>query len=195
MSPTPRISSLEGPFESELESDLKKILPLGMKAPKLYTTIACHDTIFHRLVSSELLGPRGLMGDGVLSPQLRELSILRTCAMCQSEYEWGIHVAIFQEIFGFSDRQIKNTTELDVNSQLWSEHELEIMLAVDELLTNKGLSDECWDKVSSFLDKKQIIELVTIVGLYTTVSMLANTSRVENEAYAPNFPHSDIGLV
>ena len=64
-----------------------------------------------------------LLDKGNLSIRQREIVIHRTTALCHSEYEWGIHVALFAEKAGLSAEQIYSTTRSRSEDACWSEED------------------------------------------------------------------------
>ena len=51
----------------------------------------------------------GLLDRGSISLRSRELMILRTCARCGAEYEWGVHIAVFGAKAQWNPEQIRST--------------------------------------------------------------------------------------
>ena len=54
----------------------------------------------------------------------------------------------------------------------------------DELHTNAAPSQSLWDRLNSQFDSAQLIELVTLAGLYHAVSFIVNATGVEAEDWA-----------
>ena len=50
--------------------------------------------------------------------------------------------------------------------------------AVDELVAGRTLSDPTWRRLSGFLDRRQLIEFVTVVGQYDALAMTLTALRV-----------------
>src|SRR5438552_8948232 len=89
----PRIAPLEPPYAPEALEALTKWMPPGSGAEplKLFRTLTRHPTLSARM---RPLGA-ALLGRGTIPLRARELLILRTCARCGAEYEWGVHVTAF----------------------------------------------------------------------------------------------------
>src|SRR6266540_6897829 len=89
MSTTARISPARPPFPAEVQAWLDKTMPPGVPPLTLFTTLARDPRLFQRFMSG------GLLDRGNLTLRQRELVIDRVTARCGSEYEWGVHVALF----------------------------------------------------------------------------------------------------
>ena len=53
-----------------------------------------------------------------------------------------------------------------------------LLAGVDELVTTRALSDASWRRLSGFLDRRQLIEFVTLVGQYDALAMTLTTLGV-----------------
>lgn len=53
-----------------------------------------------------------------------------------------------------------------------------LLIAVDELLADRTLSDASWRLLAGFYDRRQLIEFVTLVGQYDALAMTLNTLGV-----------------
>src|SRR6516162_2696362 len=106
---TARIAPLSPPYAPEVQAALNKWMPPGetVEPLKLFRTIARHQLL------SERMRPLGgaLLGRSSLQPRTRELLILRTCARCGAEYEWGVHVAAFAAAVGLDEQAVSATTQ------------------------------------------------------------------------------------
>jgi hypothetical protein len=60
----------------------------------LFTPLARDERLFERLTGG------GLLDRGHLTLRQREIVIDRVTINCGSEYEWGVHVAMFAEMVG-----------------------------------------------------------------------------------------------
>src|SRR5271154_4390978 len=96
----PRMAPAAAPFSAVIASWLEKTMPPGMAPLSLFTTLARDERLFVKFFSG------GLLDRGHLTLRQREIVIDRTTALCRSEYEWGVHVAIFGEPTRAANRAI-----------------------------------------------------------------------------------------
>src|SRR5215475_3365302 len=85
----PRIRAAEPPYSQAVAA--ARIMPKGVPPLVLFRTLAVNERVFLRLLAGSLLDK------GSISLREREIVIDRTCVRCGSEYEWGVHVALFRE--------------------------------------------------------------------------------------------------
>src|ERR1700761_2434938 len=99
----PRIATVDPPYTPEIKAALDRIMPAGVPPLVLFTTLARNPRVFERFMAG------GLLDKGSISLREREIVIDRTTARCGSEYEWGVHVAIFAQPAGLSADEIDAT--------------------------------------------------------------------------------------
>ena len=129
-----------------------------------------------------------LLYGGELDPRERELVILRTGWNCQSDYEWGQHKAI-----GLARRDDGEGHRGHHARPLrrWLERRRSLLItAADELHADSKLSDATYAALEQRYNKKQIIELLMVVGQYHLVSMLLNSLEVQRDKGVEGFPAS-----
>jgi 4-carboxymuconolactone decarboxylase len=182
-----RIIPLEPPYAPETETMLKKWMTPGsaVEPLKLFRTLAINPELNERM---RPLGAYILGRHSRIAIQERELVIDRTCAVCGSEYEWGVHVAAFGQATGLSPEKLSATANAPAESPVWSERETLLIQMVDQLHTTAKLSPELWGKMIQHWDNQQILELIVTVGWYHTISFVANGLQIELEAWGTNFP-------
>ena len=112
-----------------------------------------------------------------LPPRERELLILRTGWLCQSEYEWGQHV-VFGKAAGLTDADVARIKE-GPDAPGWQRFDATLLRAADELHERAFISDATWAALSEKYNQKQLIDAVFAVGQYTMVSMALNTFGVQ----------------
>jgi len=181
-----RIRPLDGPYSPELERDFNTIMPPGMPPLSIFRTVAHNPRVLSRMVNG------GLLDKGSISLADRELVILRTCAVCKAEYEWGVHVAGFAKKAGFSEEQIQDTANVKTNSAIWSASQQLLIALADQLHDSNQVDDTLWGKLSEEYDSAQLVELIMLAGLYHAVSFMVNACRIEGESFAPKFPKTSI---
>jgi alkylhydroperoxidase family enzyme len=180
----PRIKAMEPPYTDQVQESFNIVMPTGMPPLNIFRTIGNNERVLSRMVRG------GLLDKGSISIAQRELVILRACANCGAEYEWGVHVAGFAMKAGFSEDQIAGTCSKSIDMSIWSEEQQALLQLVDELHRSSQLGAEIWRELCKFFTDEQLIELIMLTGLYHAVSFVVNGLKIENEAFAPKFPDS-----
>jgi alkylhydroperoxidase family enzyme len=120
-----------------------------------------------------------LMPRGTLPRADTELVILRTAVNCRARYEWEQHQSIARRA-GLSDADVERVREGQA-AEGWSERQAAILAAVDELHTDRFLSDATWERAASHLSPEQMLELCMLTGHYEMVAMTLNSAGVQIE--------------
>ena len=117
-----------------------------------------------------------LLRRGRLPATDTELVILRVGHLRGCEYELqqhrriavrrGLDAATQAGIFGWPD------------AEGLSGRQHALLAGVDELVATRNLSDASWRLLSGFLDRRQLIEFVTLVGQYDALAMTLGTLGV-----------------
>lgn len=178
---TPRIAPAEAPYESSIAESFSRVMPPGMEPLKLFRTMARNPRILQRMFAGSLLDK------GSITLRDREIVILRTCARCGSEYEWGVHVAGFSQRAGLSETEIAATLSKESISDGWSASEASLIKLVDELHSKATVSDATWESLVLHYTDEQVLELIVLVGYYHAISFITNAVRIELESNAPRF--------
>jgi alkylhydroperoxidase family enzyme len=178
---TARIEPAKPPFADEVQKTLDRLMPPGVPPLVLFTTLARSSRAFSRFMAA------GLLDKGPLSMREREIMIDRTCARCGSEYEWGVHIALFAERVGFSSDQVAATAAGDSGS-VWTARERSIVRLADELHVTSTIGEGLWGELKAEFSDEQILELVLLAGFYHTVAYLTNGLKLPLETYAARFP-------
>jgi 4-carboxymuconolactone decarboxylase len=175
-----RIRPIEAPFDPEVSEDLTKLMPPGVPPLLLFRTLAHNPRVLRRVRKG------GLLDRGSISVRQRELVILRTTALCGSEYEWGVHVAFFGAAAGLTEAEIAATVSGDL-AAFPAEDRLLIELC-DALHAAAAVSDALWQRLADAYRPEQLVELVALAGQYHMVSYIANAFGVALEDRAARFP-------
>ena len=178
---SPRIAPLEPPYAPDIEAEFARVMPPGMPPLTLFRTVGRNPRVLSRMVRGGLLDP-GSIGLGE-----RELIILRACARCGAEYEWGVHVAGFAAKAGFTPAQIAATRAADIDAELWDARQRLLLATVDALHERATLSDAEWQALGAEFDAAQCIEILMLAGLYHAVSFVVNALALEPEPFAARF--------
>lgn len=178
----PRLAPLP---EAEWGEEAKEVLgALRGFGPTLniFATLAHHPGLLKRW----LVFGNHVLAKSTLEPRERELVILRIGWLCQSEYEWGQHVAIGRQC-GLGDEEIRRIAA-GPDAPGWSDFDATLLRAADELHRDSCIGDATWEALSRRYGKEQLIDLVFTIGQYTLVSMALNTLGVQREPGVAGFP-------
>ncbi|MBP6012995.1 MAG: carboxymuconolactone decarboxylase family protein [Alphaproteobacteria bacterium] len=182
----PRIAPAEPPFSDAVQGTLERLMPPGLPPLVLFATLARSERAFARFMAA------GLLDKGPLPMRDREIMIDRTCARTGSEYEWGVHIALFAERVGFSKDEVAATTAPGVDV-VWSARERLIIQLADELHDTSTIGAGLWPALKAEFSDEQILELILLAGFYHTVAYLTNGLMLPLEAYAARFPSKNVG--
>ncbi|MGI9246736.1 MAG: carboxymuconolactone decarboxylase family protein [Steroidobacteraceae bacterium] len=129
-----------------------------------------------------------LLTASTLEPRLREIVVLRVGWLCRSPYEWGQHVHIGRKA-GVRDEELAHIAT-GAEAAGWTEAERVALRATDELVARHTLGDASWDALGRHFDRRQVLDLVFLVGQYQLVSSALNACRVERDdgLYASAMP-------
>jgi alkylhydroperoxidase family enzyme len=182
MSP-PRIVAVPEPLANPLASQIAKLIPPGMPAPKLFLSVARNASLFAFMVESGLIGPTGLMDRRTLAKDVRETLILRTCVATRNDYEFNLHVQTISSRMGLSMAQIDDVRSEQLSSALWRGELVILVKLVDALVKHLNVPDELYASARQCFSEDDLIEITQLVGLYTGVAMMVALIRPEFDRY------------
>ena len=177
-----RIAPAQPPFPVDIQAWLDRTMPPGKPPLRLFTTLARDPRLFGKFFSA------GLLDRGYLSLRQREIVIDRTTALCRSEYEWGVHIAIFGARVGFTPEQAHSLVHGGPDDACWSPPEQRLLRLCDALHRDCDLDDALWQALRADFGEEAMLELLMLAGFYRSVSILTNALRLPLEADAARFP-------
>lgn len=181
----PRIDPLAPPYAPEIEALLNRMTPPGAPEPlKLFRTWAHHPVLAERMRSwgGYLLGTQAR-----LALRQREVVILRACALCGCEYEWGVHVAAFAQQAGFTQAELDAVSDPQCGIAALPEAERALVCMVDELHAQAGLSDAGWQALRTHFDIPTCMEALMLAGWYRAIAGFINAVGVPLESWQARF--------
>lgn len=179
----PRIKPIDAKLREPLKSKMAKIFPPGKPSPNLYRSVARNESLFIDMIDMGFITPTGLMDRRTIPPRVRELLILRTCVRAGNDYEFNLHVKTISEKMGLNKLEIEGLRSPETDHELWPTADAALIAMVDELVQNISLSDELFVRLSNHFSEAELIEMVQLVGLYTTVAMMVDLIRPELDPY------------
>lgn len=156
--------------------------PATGEVPEYVATFLKHPKLYEKHVA---LGAE-LLGNATLKLRDRELAVLRTGWLLGAPYEWGEHVAIGKRA-GLTGAEIERIVQ-GSTAPGWNAQDRAILRAVEELRERAMVSDATWTELAGFLDEKQLIELVYVIGNYTKVAYFQNALRLRLQKGNPGLP-------
>lgn len=113
--------------------------------------------------------------ESVLPGWLREFVILMTARQWGQSYEWHVHYPLAIEE-GLSPAIARAIAEGRRPEGMVDEEEILYELCL-ELQRNHSVSDATYEKAVARFTEQGVIEAVSLMGYYTMISMILNTSR------------------
>ena len=128
------------------------------------------------------------LNDGLLTAEMREIIILRTGYLHNSEYEVVNHLRV-AKLIGMTPERIA-ALQPGQPQDAFTPDERSILQFVDEVVGDGGTAAETFDQVAAFMAPAEMIELTVVIGVYTLVSQVCSTFEIEPE----EIPIADTGL-
>jgi alkylhydroperoxidase family enzyme len=176
-----RIAPASPPFDQEIAGTIDQVMK-GQPPLHLFATLA-RDV---RLAKKFFAG--GLLDKGHLSVRQREIVIDRTTALCRSEYEWGVHIAVYAAKAGLTEEQVRSTASGSAEDPCWSPEDRLLIRLCDMLHRECNVDDELWTALREAFTDNAMLELLMLAGFYRTVSYLTNALRLPLESMGARFP-------
>ncbi|MEP3225747.1 MAG: carboxymuconolactone decarboxylase family protein [Parasphingorhabdus sp.] len=173
------LQPLDPPFDPEIAKLLTNYPQQNGYILTLFRTFANSERFLRKAV------PNLLDRDSPLSLRTREIVILRTTANRNCEYEWGVHVAIFAKAAKLSADHIAATHA--ENSDIWSAKEHRLVTAIDQLCAAGSLEEKPLCDFQNDWTKAEQLEILALIGTYSTISFVANVAGLEPEPFAARF--------
>ncbi len=170
------------PYEPKVAETMDKVA-MGLSPGNLMRSLAHHPRLFGNIMA---IGGT-LIYKTSLDERLREIAILRTAARTRSEYEWGMHVALFREKCSLTDAELTSLQYGAAEDRCWNNSESLVIRVVDELHDTSMLSDATWARLQAAHDPKGIVELTATIGNYHMLAFFLNACRIPLEEGAARF--------
>ncbi len=183
----PRLSPVpESEWNDETKEILEKLRRDG-RVSNIFTTLAHHPQLLKRW----LVFGGHILGKSTLPARDREIAILRMGWLCRAEYEWGHHVAIGKQV-GLTDDDIARIAS-GPDADGLDPFEATLLRAVDELHTDKFISDRTWKALAERYNTQQVMDLLFTAGQYNLVSMVLNSVGIQLEEGFEGFKNETQG--
>ncbi|KAA0022555.1 carboxymuconolactone decarboxylase family protein [Antrihabitans cavernicola] len=167
-----RIAPVSAPYSDALQQRFARVVPEGLRPPRIYRIVARNESLFLDLVDSGHLGLTGLFDREILPPRLRELIILRTCVAAGNDYEWHLHVDPgLSTHMGLSAEETADTRTDTPDPGLWTSAEYVAIELADALVHRIDVDDVLYARLREHYDEPTLIEMTQLIGWYTIVAM------------------------
>jgi alkylhydroperoxidase family enzyme len=174
----PRIAPANEPYAPEVQARFDALMPPGIEPLVLFRVLARDVRLFQRFMGA------GLLDKGHLTLRQREIVIHRVAARCGSEYEWGVHAALFAERAGLDAERLRSTVHGGPADACWAPEEALLIRFCDSLHADCTLGDALWADLTAAFSEEAILELLLLAGFYRTVSYLTNALDLPPEPFA-----------
>jgi len=180
-----RIDPLDAPYAADVAAQLESMMPAGVPPIGLFRTFAKN---LPMTVAMSGWGGYELGRRLSLTLREREIVIVRTCARCECEYEWGVHLMVFGGRAGLTGDEIASLTRGSADDPCWAGgRERALIRVADALHDAADIDDELWRDARDVLPEPHLLDLFLLCGWYHAISFAARASRVDLEPGAPRF--------
>ena len=138
----------------------------------LFTTLGQHKRLFWTWLPFGAV----LLGFGKLPHRDSELVILRVGHLRGCEYELQQHRRIAQR--RGIDAETQDKIFEGPNADGLTDRERALLTATDELIHARNVSAQTWQWLARHLDRRQLIEFVTLAGQYDALAATLTTLKV-----------------
>ncbi|MGW4381021.1 carboxymuconolactone decarboxylase family protein [Kitasatospora sp. NPDC004531] len=124
------------------------------------------------------------LGRGTLPDRDREAVVLRVARHTRSGYEWAHHAHFADRLGLTAEDRARIAAGPDADGH--DPRTRTLLRAVDELHRDAALTDATWAALAGIYREPQILELLTLAGLYTLVAYVLNSCRVPLDDWLPD---------
>lgn len=160
------------------DSSLQHIIDAMNGRPiQIHCLLASHPALLNAWWNYRMHSVHG----GDLTQRDCELVILRVAVHMKAWYEWAAHV----------DRGLATGLSLEEIFRVakgpsapgWSDSDAVLLGAVDQLVTCHGLAADMRSAVAEFFSDNQILDIVSLQGMYVTIGCILGTWPIEIEQH------------
>lgn len=112
-----------------------------------------------------------------------ELTILRVSQLVGSEYEWTHHRGMAADA-GVGEEQIMALLHWQ-HADCFDERERALLATVDAAVTDVRIPTDIIEKLQSYFTDAQVIDLMTVIGMYRGIGQMLVGFQVGFEDWAP----------
>jgi AhpD family alkylhydroperoxidase len=105
-----------------------------------------------------------------------EIVVLRVAWNCRCRYEWEHHVTLARGA-GVEREEIERVP-LGPETPLWSPRRRALLAAADELHASGRVEAGTWERLGTYLNRQQLLELCLLIGSYDMLAGVINSAGV-----------------
>ena len=141
-----RIAPTAPPYAPDVAARLDSMMPPGTPPIALFRTFVRNMPMTDAM---RAWGGYELSKQLSLTMRDREVLIDRTCARCECEYEWGVHVAFFAERVGLTAAQVTSLAHGGAHDACWTDRRDRLLIrAADGLHDRADIDDDLWAELA-----------------------------------------------
>jgi len=145
--------------------------------PNFIKTVAHNDRLLKPIADAFL----SVTGESSLNEKTRQLVILRTCQLDKCKYTIDRHMLLARQA-GWSDDHLKVMDDYN-QTDLFSYYDKEALKLVEMVRsTPDEISNEFWTQLDNHYTSDQVVEMVTLIGLFGMINRLILTLQIEPDA-------------
>jgi alkylhydroperoxidase family enzyme len=137
---------------------------VGTRRMHLFGTLGQHKRLFLAMLPFS-----GALLRGRLPANDTELVILRVAHLRKSEYELQHHRKLGRRR-GLDDQTQEMIFAWPKPAEALTDRQRALLDATDEFVNNRTISDQVWQQLASYLDKRQLIEFCLLAGQYDALA-------------------------
>lgn len=138
-------------------------------------------TFAHHPVLANAFSPLNvhLLSTNTLPVKERQIAIMRTAWITGATYMWSSHLNT-SKLCGLSD-EFYGPVQRGADDPYFSEFERVVVLATDELVRDRKVSDANWEALRAEWDEKQMLDFLFTVGCYVMVAGVMRSTGAERQ--------------
>jgi len=117
--------------------------------------------------------------DSITPRKLRELTIIRTAQIADSDYELAQHYPLAKAC-GYTMAQLESLPNWKSSSE-YQPIEKALLAYIEEVAAGKGVDDKTFETLSGFFNPQEIIEVTVTIGSYYSTALLTKALKVKIE--------------
>lgn len=144
---------------------------------QIHCLLANHPALLNAWWNYRMYSVKG----GDLDQRECELVILRVAVHAKAWYEWAAHVDRGL-VAGLTLAEINRVAE-GPTALAWNDKDSMLLNVVDQLVVDRGIDTATRTSLGSFFSEKQVMDIISLQGLYVTIACVIGTWPVEIEEH------------